>query len=178
MKDLSLIGQLAVILGVLFVILAIALLNQALKRRAAVFKLVELGHVPPSARRTNEQQLIIGSIPDWIASKAKNTQYELLLSDIVTWLDYARGNLLLATTGCLVALLGVLLIASGLALFAVVGAAVMVVGFQMMYAAAQDAGVFGASANQPAAEESSTRKSKPPRVAESTELKTPIQKSE
>jgi hypothetical protein len=87
------------------------------------------------------------------------SRYDFVLNDIITWLDYARGNLLLATVGSIVAFFGVLLAASGLLLFGVVGAAVMVVGFQIVYAAAQDAGILGGSATLTAPDKENSAKS-------------------
>jgi hypothetical protein len=144
MSDPSLIVQLAIILGFMCFVLTIALVNQVMKRKAMVRELVNMRDplsVPPK-RQHNEFQSI-GSIPEWLVFKLNATRYDFVLDGVITWLDYARGNLLLATVGSIVAFLGALLAASGLLLFGVVGAGVMVVGFQIMYAAAQDAGVLG-----------------------------------
>jgi hypothetical protein len=67
-------------------------------------------------------------------------------------MDYARGNLLLAMVGSVLALLGALLAASGLVLFGIVGAGVMVIGFQILYASAQDAGIFSSVKTRPTTE--------------------------
>jgi len=81
-------------------------------------------------------------MPEWLALIINSNQYELILGSATTWLDYARGNLLLAMVGSILAFFGALLAASGLVLFGIVGAGVMVIGFQILYAAAQDAGIF------------------------------------
>jgi hypothetical protein len=136
MTDMSLLAQLATILGVLSLVLSLALINLVMIRRSAVRKLIK-------ARRENDAfRSLTKLLPEWLAYKVKDTQYEFVLGGIAAWLDYARGNLLLATIGSIVAFVGALLTASQLLLFGIVGAGIMVVGLQILYAAAQDAGVF------------------------------------
>jgi hypothetical protein len=160
MTDISLIGQLAIILGILCLVLIVALINQVMKRKAMLREFVGTKEVSSAAltRQLDEAQSI-GSIPEWLAVKVRASRYDFVLNDIITWLDYARGNLLLATVGSIVAFFGVLLAASGLLLFGVVGAAVMVVGFQIVYAAAQDAGILGGSATLTAPDKENSAKS-------------------
>lgn len=144
MSDISLITQLAIILAVLSAILIIALLNLVMKRRSMVLTLIT--DAASAQKQSNVELSLTKLIPEWLAYKVKDTQYQSYLGGIAAWLEYARGNLLLATVGSIVALVGALLAASHLLLFGIVGASMMVVGLQILYAAAQDAGVFSSIA--------------------------------
>jgi hypothetical protein len=137
MNDISLLAQLAMILGTLCFFLSLALINLVMKRRRIVRKLAQT-----SFQEKNELQSLTRLMPEWLVYKVKDTQYESIFGGIATWLDYARGNLLLATVGSFVAFFGASLAASQLVLFGIVGAAMMVVGLQIIYTAAQDAGVL------------------------------------
>jgi hypothetical protein len=154
MSDLSIFAQLTIILGALCLVLAIALVNQVNKRRSIVHELLDAKIASQASKQQiTKYKFLVRSMPEWLASTVNSARYELILDGVATWLDYARGNLLLAMVGSIVAFLGALLAASGLVLFGVVGAGVMVVGFQILYAAVQDAGIFRSVQTATAAKE-------------------------
>jgi hypothetical protein len=146
MTDLNLLTQLVFILATLNLFLIVALINQIMKRKWTVGKLAQINNAEDSASKRKDLQSLTKLIPEWLAEKVKDTPYESVLGGVSEWLDYARGNLLLATAGGFVALSGALLAASQLLLFGVLGAVLMVLGLQILYSAAQDAGVLGATA--------------------------------
>jgi hypothetical protein len=98
-----------------------------------------------------EYRLLIGLTPPWLQNKLvldNPWPWMTRRRKVARWIDYARGSLLMATIGSGVALIGAVIAASRLLLFAAVGTFMMVLGLQILYGAAQDAGLVGTTTTE------------------------------
>jgi hypothetical protein len=171
-NELGLIQQLAMILAGVTVVLVILLQKLVSERKAIVHKLFKanLDLQEIAGRRSNrptayaapvdeliandadlaltreyqEYRALIGLTPPWLVQELALDRRPLTLSSrVARWIEYARGSLLMATLGSGVAFIGALIATSRLLLFAAVGILMVVLGLQILYGAAQEAGLVG-----------------------------------
>jgi hypothetical protein len=102
----------------------------------------------PGLRATREFEdymRIAGYLPPWLRELGPPRKRR------DNWFEYARGNILVATAGSGLALIGLLLVMTHLLLFSAIGILAVIVGIQIIYAAARDAGLFTATYPPPIA---------------------------